>query len=143
MSTLLRFGTAFGFEMRGVSPKRITRYEEWRWPSTERLSGENAIQFLGRGPGEMTIEAVLFPLHRVGHSERAIDVLRAVGDAGTPLPMIRGDMRNLGWYGLGSLETDDTYLDPKGRPGMVALVASFVRYGKDGPGAGGISFFRV
>jgi len=142
MSTLLQFGS-FTFELRGVSPRRVTRFDEWRWPSTERLSGENAIQFLGRGPGELTIEAVLFPRHRAGHSETAIDALRTVGDAGMPMPLIRGDMRMLGWYGLGSIETDESYLDRLGRPGMVSLVASLTRYGRDGPGAGGLSFFGI
>jgi len=142
MSTLLQFG-AFTFQMRGVSPKRVARYDEWRWPSTERLSGENAVQFLGRGPGEATIEAVLFPLHRAGHRETAIEALRAIGDAGTPLPLIRGDMRMLGWYGLASVETDETYLDRLGRPGMIALIATLTRYGADGPGGGPLSFFGV
>lgn len=140
MSTLLQFGP-FTCELRGVAPRRITRFDEWRWPSTERISGDNALQFLGRGPGEFTFEAALFPRHRAGHKESAIDALRAIGDAGTPLPLIRGDLKMIAWYGLASVETDETYMDRLGRPGMVALIATLTRFGRDGPGLGGISFF--
>ncbi|MCW5712750.1 phage tail protein [Shinella sp.] len=140
--SLMQFGP-FKFEMRGVSPRRVTSLDEWRWPSTERLSGESAIQFLGRGPGELTMEAVLFPLHRAGHSENAIDRLRMLGDTGAPLPLIRGDWRMLGWYGLASIEQDHSYLDQRGRPGMVALLGSWTRFGADGPGGGVSGFFGL
>lgn len=140
--SLMQFGP-FAFEMRGVSPRRVTSMDEWRWPSTERLSGESAIQFLGRGPGELTMEAVLFPRHRAGHSEAAIDVLRAIGDAGVPLPFVRGDWRMMGWYALASPEQDHTYLDRAGRPGMVNLLASWTRFGATGPGGGISGFFGL
>ncbi|MCQ4630951.1 phage tail protein [Shinella sp. CPCC 100929] len=140
--SLMQFG-GFKFEMRGVSPRRVTSLDEWRWPSTERLSGESAIQFLGRGPGELSMEAVLFPLARSGHSESAIGRLQAVGDAGIPLPFIRGDWRMLGWYALTSIEQDHSYLDQRGRPGMIGLLASWSRFGADGPGGGLTGFFGL
>jgi hypothetical protein len=131
MSVLLQLG-GFTFEMSGVAPRAITRTDEWRWAETERLSGANALQFLGRGPGEMTLEAVLFPRHRGGHSEVAVDALRIIASQGVPLPFIRGDYRMLGFYVIGMIEEDHAYIDRHGRPQMLSLIITLRRYGLDG-----------
>jgi|GEM_PF-4081600 len=131
--SLLRFG-GFTFRVFGLAPHLIARYDEWRWAETERLSGEHALQFLGRGPGEMTLEATLFSQHLSGHKQLHVDQLRSVGDSGTPYPMISGDYKALGWYALTSLESEHTYLDLRGRPRKDGLLIGFRRFGRDGPG---------
>lgn len=133
MTVLLQLG-GFTFEMSGIAPRAITRTDEWRWAETERLSGDSALQFLGRGPGELTLEAVLFPQHRAGHSESAIDALRIIAGQGKPLPFIRGDYRMLGFYVVGAIEEDHAYIDRRGRPQMLSLIVTLRRFGLSGSG---------
>jgi len=133
---------SFTFELRTVAPHALTRADAWRWEETPRLSGEAALQFLGRGTGEMTLEATLFPGRITGHDEASVDRLRAIGDAGQPLPLIRGDFRMIGWYSIVGIEEDHTFLRRTGRPGRAAVILSLLRFGSDGPGTGVLGYFR-
>lgn len=138
---LLQFGP-YQFKMRGLAPHLIVRYDEWRFGETERLSGEHALQRLGRGPGEITLEATLFPRHFDGHSETHVDALRALGNSGRPQPLIRGDMKMLGFYVLTSLEEEGAYMDQRGRPGRDGLLIGLRRYGSGGVISSGIRLIR-
>lgn len=138
---LIQLGS-FQFRMRGLAPHLITRYDEWRFGETERLSGEHALQRLGRGPGEITLEGTLFPRHMVGHSEQNVDALRAMGDIGLPMPLIRGDMKMLGFYVLASLEEEWEYMDQRARPGKDSILVGLRRHGSGGIISTGIRLIR-
>lgn len=138
---LLQLGS-FTFQMRTLAPHSVTRSDQWRWEETPRLSGEAALQYLGRGTGEVTLEATLYPGRLRGHDEATVDRMRAIADAGKPLPLIGGGLRMLGWFVIVSVEEDHTYLDARGRPGRDGVVISLLRYGSDGPGTGVLGYFR-
>lgn len=133
---------SFTFEMRTVAPHALTRADSWRWEETPRLSGESALQFLGKGPGELTFEATLFPGRVAGHQEASIEAIRAIADAGQPLPLVRGDLRMVGWYSIVGIEEDHTYMDRAGRPRRAGVILSLLRFGADGPGTGVLGYFR-
>lgn len=142
--SLLQFGP-FTFEMRALAPHKTGSRREWRWSDTERLSGENALQHLGRGPADFSLEATLFPERYGAHSTAQLTLLEAIGDQGQPQPLIRGDLSFVGWYAIVSLEAGDSYIDRRGRGRMVEVSAEFRRFGADGPGpsVGGASLVSV
>lgn len=133
---------SFTFELRSLAPHLFSRADAWRWEETPRLSGEAALQYLGRGTGELTLEATLFPGRLTGHDDATVETIRAVASAGLPLPLIRGDLRMIGWYSITSVEEEHTYLDRAGRPRRAGVVLSLLRFGSDGPGTGVLGYFR-
>lgn len=133
---------SFTFSMRSLAPHALTRADSWRWQETPRLSGETALQFLGRGPSEMTLEATLYPRFLAGHNEASVEAVRSIADAGQPMPLIRGDLMMIGWYSLAHIDEDHTYLDRMGRPRRNEVILTLLRFGSDGPGTGTFGYFR-
>lgn len=133
---------SFTFEMRTLAPHIIGRSDSWRWEETPRLSGETALQYLGRGLSELTFEATLYAGVLKNHSENGLETLRSLADAGQPLPLIRGDFRMIGWYSIVGIEEDQAYIDRSGRARRNGITLSLLRFGSEGPGTGQLGYFR-
>ncbi|MCK9549643.1 phage tail protein [Aquamicrobium sp.] len=138
---LFQLGT-FTFHMRSLAPHLLSRADMWRWEETPRLSGEAALQFLGRGAGELTLEATLYPGRLTGHDDTTVETIRTIASAGQPLPLIRGDFRMIGWYSIASVEEEHSYMDRSGRPRRAGVILSLLRFGAEGPGTGVLGYFR-
>lgn len=132
---LFRLGQ-FTFKMRSIAPHRLNRSDSWRWAETERLNGEAALQYLGRGAGEISLEATLYPFFIKGHSTGSIDQLRSLANAGLPMPLILGNGRSVGFYTISGIDTDEGYFTKNGSPRQVHVTLNLMRYGSSGGGSG-------
>lgn len=132
---LFRLGR-FTFQLNGLAPHAKAHSRSWRWPETERLSGETALQYLGRGPGEITLEATLFPFFMKGHQNGSVGDLEALADRGAPMPLITGTGRAIGYYAITHLDSEESYFTRAGEPRRNAVTLTLARFGDTGSGRG-------
>ena len=104
---MMRLGT-LKFSLRRGTYDELNRTTEWRWARQERIGTNDALQYTGLGPDNLTLQGAVFPTF-VG-TVKAIDRMRKMATLALPLPMIDGMGKVWGlWVITGVTEQQSTF----------------------------------
>lgn len=92
---------AYQFSIDTAAYQSLERVTEYRWAAQTRIGAQAALQFVGLGNDEITLQGVIYPHFRGGLDQ--ITLMRAQGSLGFPLPLIAGTGRPLGIWVMKSV----------------------------------------
>lgn len=120
---------AFRFGVNRANYQTFTRSASWRWEAQDRLGRAPALQFLGPGTDEISLQGVIYPHFRGGL--RQVELMRFVANAGQPLILVDG----LGWvwdrWVITSVEETKTLFLADGAPRKIEFSVGLKAYGSD------------
>lgn len=120
---------AFRFGVNRANYQTFTRSASWRWEAQDRLGRNPALQFLGPGTDEISLQGVIYPHFRGGL--RQVELMRFVANAGQPLILVDG----LGWvwdrWVITSVEETKTLFLADGAPRKIEFSVGLKAYGSD------------
>lgn len=120
---------AFRFGVNRANYQSFTRSAAWRWEPQDRLGRNPALQFLGPGTDEITLQGVIYPHFKGGL--RQVELMRLVANAGQPLILVDG----LGWvwdrWVIASVEETKTLFLADGAPRKIEFTVGLKAYGSD------------
>lgn len=120
---------AFRFGVNRANYQHFTRSASWRWEAQARVGRRPALQFLGPGTDEITLEGVIYPHFKGGL--RQVEMMRLVADQGQPLILVDG----LGWvwerWVIVSIEERKSLFMSDGAPRKIEFTMSLSAYGSD------------
>jgi phage protein U len=120
---------AFRFGVNRANYQTFTRSASWRWEAQDRLGRAPALQFLGPGADEISLQGVIYPHFRGGL--RQVELMRFVANAGQPLILVDG----LGWvwdrWVITSVEETKTLFLADGAPRKIEFSVGLKAYGSD------------
>jgi phage protein U len=122
----------FQFDIPNGVPQTLERTAEYRWESQDRLLRAPAVQFLGPGNQEITLDGVLFP----GFSGRqtTVENLRALAGKGEPQMLTDGNGRVWGKWSIRNLREGLGLFAPGGGARQITFSITLVKYVEDNPG---------
>lgn len=119
----------FRFGVNQANYQSFTRAANWRWEAQPRLGRQPALQFLGRGSDEITLEGVIYPHFKGGL--RQVEMMRLVADQGQPLILVDG----LGWvwdrWAITGVEERKSLFVSDGAPRKIEFTVTLLAYGMD------------
>lgn len=119
----------FRFGVNRANYQNFTRAAQWRWQAQDRVGRRPALQFLGPGSDEITLEGVIYPHFKGGL--RQVELMRLVADQGQPLIMVDG----LGWvwdrWVIASVEERKALFMADGAPRRIGFSIGLLAYGAD------------
>jgi len=123
---------SFQFDLPNGVPQTLDRTAEFRWESQERLLRDPAVQFLGPGSQEITLDGQLFP----GFSGRqsTMETLRELATQGQPQMLTDGLGRVYGKWAIRQIREGLGTFAPGGGARQIGFSISLVRYVEDNPG---------
>lgn len=123
---------SFQFDLPNGVPQTLDRTAEYRWESQDRLLRDPAVQFLGPGQQQITLDGELFP----GFSGRqsTIETLRELATQGQPQMLTDGLGRVYGKWAIRSLREGLSTFAPGGGARQISFSIGLVRYVEDDPG---------
>lgn len=120
---------AFRFGVNRANYQSFTRSASWRWEAQDRLGRNPALQFLGPGTDEISLQGVIYPHFKGGL--RQVELMRFVANAGQPLILVDG----LGWvwdrWVITSVEETKTLFLADGAPRKIEFSVGLKAYGSD------------
>lgn len=129
ISTVLMALGAFRFGISGGHHQELRRQASWRWEKVARIGRAPALQFLGAGAGEITMNGVIYPHYKGGLYQ--VDGMRAEAELGTPLMLTDG----LGFvwqrWCITSVDETKRVLDSDGAARRISFRVELVAYGED------------
>lgn len=93
--TMMRFGL-LRFSIATAAYQEMTRSTAYRWARQERIGTNDALQFTGLGPDQISLRGVIFTSFAGGTGQ--VDRMRLQAAIGVPLPLISGTGRVLGFW---------------------------------------------
>jgi phage protein U len=122
----------FQFDLPNGVPQTLDRTAEYRWETLDRLQRAPAVQYLGPGSQEITLDGVLYP----GFSGRqtTVETLRTLAEKGEPQMLADGNGRIWGRWVIRSLREGLSTFAPGGGARQIIFSVSLVRYVEDNPG---------
>jgi phage protein U len=134
---------SFQFDLPNGVPQSLDRTAEYRWETQDRLLRDPAVQFLGPGSQEITLDGVLFP----GFSGRqtTVETLRTLAGQGQPQILTDGLGRNYGKWVIRQVGEGLSTFAPGGGARQITFRLALLRYVDDNPGqaASPLSFAPV
>lgn len=123
---------SFQFDLPNGVPQTLDRTAEYRWESQDRLLRDPALQFLGPGGQEITLEGQLFP----GFSGRqsTMETLRELAAQGQPQMLTDGLGRVFGKWAIRGIREGLGTFAPGGGARQITFGVSLTRYVEDNPG---------
>ena len=123
---------SFQFDLPNGVPQTLDRTAEYRWESQDRLLRDPAVQFVGPGQQQITLDGELFP----GFSGRqtTIETLRELATKGQPQMLTDGLGRVYGKWAIRSLREGLSTFAPGGGARQISFSIGLVRYVEDDPG---------
>lgn len=123
---------SFQFDLPNGVPQTLDRTAEFRWESQDRLLRDPAVQFLGPGSQEITLDGELFP----GFSGRqtTMETLRELATKGEPQMLTDGLGRVYGKWAIKQIREGLSTFAPGGGARQIGFSISLVRYVEDNPG---------
>lgn len=123
---------SFQFDLPNGVPQTLDRTADFRWESQDRLLRDPAVQFLGPGDQQITLDGQLFP----GFSGRqtTIETLREQATKGEPQMLTDGLGRVYGKWAIRSIREGLSTFAPGGGARQISFSVSLVRYVEDNPG---------
>lgn len=120
---------AFRFGVNRANYQEFTRSAAWRWEAQERLGRRPALQYLGPGSDEITLQGVIYPHFKGGL--RQVEMMRLIANQGSPLILVDG----LGWvwerWVITAIEETKTMFLADGAPRKIEFTMTLMAYGKD------------
>ena len=120
---------AFRFGVNRANYQTFIRSASWRWEAQDRVGRRPALQFLGPGTEEITLEGVIYPHFKGGL--RQIELMRLVANAGQPLILVDG----LGWvwerWVIVGVEERKSVFMADGAPRKIEFTVNLKAYGSD------------
>jgi len=105
----------------------VAKHDVVNAPPTYELMGDEESTF--------TLSGVIHPEHFGGLS--GISALKAARAAQTPLPLMRGDFRPLGWVIIDTIETQEEHLNSRGVGRRITFTVDLIAVGTPGSGLAG------
>jgi phage protein U len=123
---------SFQFDLPNGVPQTLDRTAEFRWESQDRLLRDPAVQFLGPGSQEITLDGQLFP----GFSGRqtTMETLRELATKGEPQMLTDGLGRVYGKWAIRQIREGLSTFAPGGGARQIGFSIQLVRYVEDNPG---------
>lgn len=120
---------AFRFGVNRASYQSFTRSASWRWEQQDRLGRAPALQYLGPGADEISLEGVIYPHFKGGL--RQIELMRQVANLGKPQILVDG----LGWvwerWVITAVEERKSLFLADGAPRKIEFTIGLTAYGMD------------
>jgi phage protein U len=122
---------SFQFDLPNGVPQTLDRTADFRWESQDRLLRDPAVQFLGPGQQEITLDGQLFP----GFSGRqtTMETLRELAVKGQPQMLTDGLGKVYGKWAIRQLREGLGTFAPGGGARQISFTISLVRYVEDNP----------
>ena len=128
MSIMMALGT-YRFSIATSAYQQLQRTIAYRWQSQARIGNDPAMQFVGTGAEQISLEGVIYPHFKGGLGQ--IDGMKAAADEGKPLLLVDGLGNVLErWVITQISETREVFLKD-GVPRKITFQMSIVRYGED------------
>lgn len=124
----------FRFSVKTTAPEETSRSSAWDWQAVNRVGSLPALQYTGPQNDTMTLNGRLVPGYTGGVEQMAR--MRALADAGQPLPLVDGTGRIHGLWVIESLEETGKNHFRDGYPRLINFNLTLKRYG-DGQGVVG------
>ena len=119
----------FRFCVARASYQVFTRRAAWRWEQVDRIGRAPALQYLGPGADEVTLEGVIYPHFKGGL--RQVETMRAIAGLGQPMILVDG----LGWvwqkWAILSIEERKSVFLADGAPRKIEFSMELKAYGDD------------
>lgn len=120
---------AFRFGISRANYQTFTRSASWRWEEQPRLGRRPALQYLGPGAEEITLEGVIYPHFKGGL--RQVELMRLQASAGQPLILVDG----MGWvwdrWVITGVEERKSLFMADGAPRKIEFTTTLKAYGSD------------
>ena len=123
---------SFQFDLPNGVPQTLDRTAAYRWETQDRLLRDPAVQFLGPGSQEITLDGQLFP----GFSGRqsTMETLRELANQGQPQMLTDGLGRVYGKWAIKQIREGLGTFAPGGGARQIGFSINLVRYIEDNPG---------
>ncbi|MGP3725627.1 phage tail protein [Cereibacter sphaeroides] len=120
---------SFRFGVNRAGYQSFSRSASWRWEAQDRLGRAPALQYLGPGSDEITLEGVIYPHFRGGL--RQVELMRLVAGGGQPMILVDG----LGWvrerWVIATVEERKSLFLADGAPREIEFTLGLRAYGSD------------
>ncbi|AZB57269.1 phage tail protein [Cereibacter sphaeroides] len=120
---------SFRFGVNRAGYQSFSRSASWRWEAQDRLGRAPALQYLGPGSDEITLEGVIYPHFRGGL--RQVELMRLVAGTGQPMVLVDG----LGWvwerWVIATVEERKSLFLADGAPRKIEFTLGLRAYGSD------------
>lgn len=120
----------FRFEIDTAAYQSLSRTDEYRWESQERISRAPALQFIGEGHTTFTLEGVIYPHWKGGLGQ--IQNMRNIAGRGFPLFLVSGYGDIFGLFAITNIEETQTIFFSNGAPRKQEFAVELMSYGADG-----------
>lgn len=124
---------AFMFSIDTAAYQELTRTNHYRWPSQERVTREEALQYVGPGAERIGLKGVIYPHYKGGLHQ--IQLLREEAALGVPLLLVDGNGWFWGKYVIKRIEETRTVFFADGTPRKIEFCLDLKLYGDDAYGA--------
>lgn len=129
MATMMGLGP-FRFSLETAAYQNLTRTDEYRWESQERIGRHPAMQFIGAGHTTLSLDGTIYPSFKGGLGQ--IERMRAVASFGSPLFLVSGGGRIFGQFVIMHVEETQTFFFKDGTPRKQDFALELKSYGADG-----------
>ena len=121
---------SFQFELETLAHQKLVYSQSWRWPEQARITRDSALQYVGRNPGEIDLDGVIYPTYKGKLSD--IETLRSLADEGKPKLLVDGMGRVLGKWVIVEVGDTRTVFVDDGRARKIEFRIKIKYYGEDG-----------
>ena len=122
----------FQFDLPNGVPQTLDRTAEFRWEQQDRLLRDPALQFLGPGAQEITLDGVLLP--GLSGTQSTMETLRTLAARGEPLMLTNGNGRVFGRWAIRQIREGQGTFAPGGGARQISFSIALGRYVEDNPG---------
>lgn len=123
---------SFQFDLPNGVPQSLDRTADYRWETQDRLLRDPAVQYLGPGSQEISLDGILYP----GFSGRqaTVEQLRTLAAQGKPQTLTDGLGRNYGKWVIRQVREGQATFAPGGGARQITFHLALLRYVDDNPG---------
>ncbi len=123
----------FQFGINTAAFQKLSRTNEWRWPSQDRFGNPPVLQYIGQGAETITLPGVIYPEWRGGFGQ--LDAMRAQAGQGQPLTMIDGRGQLMGKFAIERIEESQSVFADAGAPRKQEFTIQLRRFFETGQAA--------
>ncbi|WP_417243391.1 phage tail protein [Celeribacter sp.] len=120
---------SFRFGVSKPEHKKLSRSTVYRWKAMERIGRAPALQFLGEGGDEITLEGTIYPQFKGGLKQ--VDGMRSMAGTGVPMMLVDGGGAVWKRWCITSVDDTKTYLFADGTPRRIDFSIHLAAYGGD------------
>jgi hypothetical protein len=119
----------FRFEIETAAYQKLSLNQSWRWPEQARINRDPALQFVGRGTDEISLDGVIYPGFKGGLEQ--VEAMRDLADKGKPQPLVDGLGRVWGPWVITDISDTRSVLTDNGQPRKIDFNLKLKAYGED------------